>query len=246
MMSRPDRHSAQVRARLLGRRLHRDKRAIAFVETAVTLPVLLFTSICGLEITNLMITHTRVSGIALAAADNASRIAAGSNLALPQVREVDINDVFTGAQLQSGTLDLNTNGRIILSSLEVNASNGQWIHWQRCYGSMNVSSAYGPQGTGALGTTFPGMGAPGKEVKAATAAPVMFVEVSYGYKPVLAKAFMGNNITIEYESAFTVRDARDTSQIYNPNPAATVRLCPGGTARKKGSKGHGDDWGWDD
>ena len=38
----------------------------------------------------------------------------GSQLSAKQISETDINDLFTGAQLQSGELDLQTNGRVIL------------------------------------------------------------------------------------------------------------------------------------
>ena len=222
-----------ARARLNARRIGRDNRAIALIETAITLPTLLLVSFGGLEIANLMLVHTRMSNIALAVADNASRIAAGSNLAAPQVREADVNDVFTGAQIESGTFDLNTRGRVILSSLEINPDGGQWIHWQRCYGALSVSSAYGPQGTGATGTAFPGMGDTGKEVRAGVGSPVMFVEISYNYQPVVLPSLYASTVQIDYEAAFAVRDARDTTQIYNPAPTATVRTCPGGTARTK-------------
>lgn len=229
------------------RRLRRETRGIAMIETAFTIPTLLFTSFAGLEIANLMIVHSRVSSIALSAADNASRIASGSNLSQPQVREVDVNDVFTGVQLQSGELNFLANGRIILSSLETNASGGQWIHWQRCYGNLDVRSAYGPQGTGATGTSFPGMGDDGEEVKAAPGNAIMFVEVSYTYQPFMLGSLMNGANQIDYEAAFAVRDARDTSNIFNPSPAAPVRTCPGsGNQRKKRGvrRGQQTTWNW--
>ncbi|MCU0729106.1 MAG: hypothetical protein MUF41_03245 [Sphingopyxis sp.] len=243
--------SAKV-ARLRGSAatLRGDNRAVAAIEATITIPTLLFVALAGLETANLMITHTRISAIALSVADNASRIAAGSNLAQPQVREVDVNDVFTGAVQQGGAkINLQTDSRIILSSLETNAVGGQWIHWQRCFGNLNYSSAYGPQGTGATGTSFPGMGDTGEEVKAAPGAPIMFVEISYQYRPiVLGRLFQGSTI-IDYEAAFGVRDARDTSNIFNPSPAATVRTCPpGGTPRQKRrvrkNSPNGNAWGW--
>ena len=204
--------------------LHRDQRAVAMIEAAITMPTLIFAALAGLEIANLMITHTRVSSVALSVADNASRIASGSNLALPQVRETDVNDVFTGAQLQAGNLNMLANGRIILSSLEVNATGGQWVHWQRCYGNKPYGSRYGAQGTGAVGTGYPGMGPSGREVKAASGAPVMFVEIYYDYTPFIYASFIGNK-RIEYTAAFTVRDARDTSNIFNPAPSAVINNC---------------------
>ena len=235
--------SAAASAKLGLRAFAKDNSAVALIEAAVTVPTLIFVSFTGLEVANMMVTHTRISGIALAVADNASRIASGSNLALPQVREVDVNDVFTGAQLQAGNIDIATKGVIILSSLEVNSSNGQWIHWQRCFGTLPLKSAYGPQGTGATGTGFPGMGDTGAEIQAAIGAPVMFTEISYAYVPMVWDTFMTGPVQIDYEAAFTVRDARDTSNIFNPNPAATVRTCPTtGTQRKKRSQ-RGKGWG---
>lgn len=235
--------SAVASAKQGVRALARDNSAVALIEAAITLPTLVFVSFTGLEVANMMITHTRISGIALAVADNSSRIASGSNLALPQVREVDVNDVFKGAQLQAGNIDIISGGRIILSSLEVNSSGGQWIHWQRCYGNLAVTSAYGPQGTGVTGTSFPGMGDTGAEIQAAIGSPVMFAEISYAYTPMVWDAFMTGPVQIDYDAAFTVRDARDTTNIFNPNPAATVRTCPTtGTQRKKRSQ-RGKGWG---
>ncbi len=213
-----------ARTRLALSRLCRDQRAIAMIETAFTMPTLIFAALAGLEVANLMITHTRVSSVALSVADNASRIASGSNLALPQVRETDVNDVFTGALLQGGNLDIQANGRVILSSLETNAEGGQKIGWQRCIGSKPYGSRYGTQGTGATGTGFPGMGPAGREVTAAPGSPVMFVEIYYDYVPFIYAKWIGNK-RIEYTAAFTVRDARDTSAIFNPSPAATVNSC---------------------
>src|SRR3546814_6366403 len=64
-------------------------------------------------------------------------------------------------------MDFKTHGRIILSSLERNADGGQQIHWQCCYGDLDVASSYGEAGDGEEGTDFPGMGPDGAEVTAA-------------------------------------------------------------------------------
>ncbi len=226
-------------------RLCGDVRAVAMIETAFTMPILIFAALAGLEVANLMITHTRISSVALSVADNASRIASGSNLALPQVREVDVNDVFTGAQLQGGNLNIKANGRIILSSLETNIVGGQWIHWQRCFGDKNYGSSYGTAGTGITGTGFAGMGEPGKEVRASTGAPVMFVEVYYEYDPFMYDSWIGDQF-INYTAAFTVRDARDTTTIFNPSPAAAINICPAAPPRPSNgdeNNGHGNDPG---
>jgi len=206
-------------------RLRRDTNAVAAIETAIVLPTLLVACLGGLEIASLMVANTRVSSIALAIADNTSRIAAGSNLASPQVREVDVNDAFTGAQQQGLDIDFQNRGRIILSSLEVNGSGGQWIHWQRCFGNLAIGSSYGRQGAGSSGNSFPGIGPSGSEITATVGGPVMVAEVVYDYQPFIFGRLIGGTQRIEYVAAFAVRDARDTSQIYNPSPAATVATC---------------------
>jgi hypothetical protein len=203
-------------------RLARATRAAALIEMALTLPLLLLIGLGGLEVANLTLTNTRISQIGLNAADNAARIAAGSNLAQPQIREVDINDVFLGAERQAGHLDLEGRGRLILSSLERNPEGGQWIHWQRCYGNGSVASSFGPEGTGATGTDFPGMGPAGREVTAAAGTAVMFVEIVYEYRPLVYGAWLGPR-TIRSTAAFNIREARDLSGVKAPGTPATCR-----------------------
>ena len=193
------------------KRLAADTQAIAMIEMAFMLPILLVLSIAGMELANVMLMHSKVSNTALTLADNASRIAAGSVLSKPQVRDVDIYDVFLGASRSAGSMDMQNRGRIILSSLELNAQNGQWIHWQRCYGALPLASAYGPQGTGETGTGFRGMGPRNKEIKAGLGNAIMFAEVSYRYEPLLINALPSEMMRIDYEAAFAVRDDRDTA-----------------------------------
>ena len=192
------------------RELVRDTRALAMIEMAFMLPILLVLSIAGMELANVMLMHSKVSNTALTIADNASRIAAGSVLSKPQVRDVDIYDVFLGASRSAGSMDIQNRGRIILSSLEINEQDGQWIHWQRCYGSLPLASAYGPQGTGASGKGFPGMGPAGRQIKAGPGNAIMFAEVSYRYEPLIISALPAEMMRIDYEAAFAVRDDRDT------------------------------------
>ncbi|MCW5646310.1 MAG: hypothetical protein KIT23_03620 [Sphingopyxis sp.] len=205
-------------------RLARDSGAVVMIEMAFCIPFLMVVGFAGIELANLTLAHTRVSQIGLSAADNASRIAFGSNLSLPRVREVDINEVFVGVEQQARGLDFRNNGRIILSSLERNADGGQWIHWQRCYGNLPINSAYGPQGTGATGTGFPGMGRTGAEVTAADGTAVMFVEIIYDYQPMVGARWFGRP-RIRSTAAFNIREGRDLSQVYNPAPSAPVSNC---------------------
>jgi hypothetical protein len=213
-----------ARLRAGAARLQSDNRAVAMLETAITMPTLIFAGLAGLEIANLMITHTRVSGIALTVADNASRMAPSAGLlAAPRVSEADINDVFTGAQLQSGNLNIQANGRVILSSLETNPDGGQWIHWQRCYGSKPYSSSFGGAGTGVTGNAFEGMGMPGRQIRATPGSPVMFAEVFIDYQPFMFDSWIGAR-TINYTSAFVARDSRDTTTVTNAQ-AVAIASC---------------------
>ncbi|HWV59894.1 MAG TPA: TadE/TadG family type IV pilus assembly protein [Sphingopyxis sp.] len=208
------------RARILSGRLARNVRGAVMIEMAFAIPFLALVGFGGLEIANLTLAHTRVSQLGLNTADNAARIAAGSNLTQPEVREVDINEVFAGAQRQAAGLNFENNGRIILSSLQRNDDGGQTIKWQRCFGNMeDVVSAYGVEGTGATGTDFPGMGPVGREVTASAGTAIMFVEVTYEYQPLLFGAWLGPQ-TIRSTAAYNIREARDLSGVKSPGDKA--------------------------
>lgn len=205
--------------RIAARRLLRNARGAVMIEMAFVIPLLVLIGFGGLEIANLTLVNTRISQLGLSVADNASRIAAGSNLALPQVREADINEVFAGIEKQGSGLDFQEHGRIILSSLQRNDDGGQTIKWQRCYGKLAVSSAYGPEGTGATGKSFVGMGDKGKEVTAAGGTAVMFVEITYTYQPLLYGKWLGPR-TLKSTAAFNIRETRDLTQVYSPGTKA--------------------------
>jgi Flp pilus assembly protein TadG len=199
------------------------------VEFAYVLPIFITLSFTGIEVSSLAISNMRVSQIAMTVADNMSRAKQSVPLGLPQLREVDINDIFLGAKIQGGTTaPILTNGRIIVSSLQQNAAGRQTIAWQRCKGTKNVVSAYGAQGdtqpASPATTGFQGMGTGSSRVQAEPSSAIIFVEVTYTYVPMVAASLLGPR-TIRKEAAFYVRDDRDLSQIYNPNPTATVAAC---------------------
>lgn len=199
-----------------------DDRGLAAVEFAICLPVLLTLLLYGIEMTNYAITRQRVSQLALQIADNASRIGSQEVLRNRPITEAQINDLFVGANLQSGALDASTNGRVILSSLELNPDKGQWIHWQRCFGALSFASRYGKQGDGVSGTGFPGMGPEDARIQAAKNIPVNFVEIGFTYVPIISAQWAPAE-TIHEIAALAVRDERDLSQIYNSEhePVAT-------------------------
>lgn len=217
------------RIRASGVRLARDIRAVIMIEVAFCVPFLVLIGFGGIEYANLILSQTRVNQIATSAADNASRIAFGSNLSLPRVREVDINEVFSGVVEQSKGMDFKKNGRVILSSLEQNPDGGQWIHWQRCYGDLSVVSSYGVQGTGKTGNSFAGMGKAGQKVTASAGTAIMFVEVVYDFKPLLWGKWF-RSVRISESRAFNIREGRDLqgqngTGVYNPAPTVTPSAC---------------------
>lgn len=211
-------------ARRLTRRLCADRRGIALTEFALALPLMVTIGLFGLESANMALANLRVSQIASNLADTTSRLGEANSAAMKVIREVDINDAFEAVRIQSGTYNVTTHGRVILSSLEQNASSpaGQWIHWQRCVGKKNVTSSYGVAGNGSTGTGFAGMGPTGNKIQAPAAGAVMFVEIVYDYQPLISQSLFGPKV-IRAKSAFLVRDRRDLTNANNPsNPAPTV------------------------
>ena len=244
-----------------------DRSGLALIEFAFTLPIVLGIGLYGLEVANLALTNLRVSQIALALADNASRVGLASALNTQQLREVDINDVLQAARKQGQSINLTTNGRITLSSLEnvqqsYDTAPVQRIHWQRCLGlkgqlaaDSSYNSSYGiaatsPRATYSTVATYDptagvdtdasandnssshpgslapqGMGTSGAQVVAPAGAGVMFVEVNYTYQPLISAYFLGTTSRIHYTASFIVRDSRDFSELYNPNPKPTPSTC---------------------
>lgn len=215
--SQPDPHTKL-------RQLARSTSGIAAVEFALSAPLVVLMGMGGTELANLALTHMRISQAALSLADNASRIGVTSDLSTKQVQEREINEVLTAADMQTGSLGLLKNGRAILSSLQVNADGGQWIAWQRCKGVKHYDSTYGIEGNGKTGTSLQGMGSTGNKIKAVAGSAVMFVEVTYEYQPIIAPKYITPQ-TIHYTAAFTVRDKRDLTKIYNASPTATPSKC---------------------
>ncbi|MFU7528615.1 TadE/TadG family type IV pilus assembly protein [Qipengyuania sp. ASV99] len=220
-MIRSARRSAK-RCAIRLRPLRRDESAVAMVEFAFSAPLVLGMGLLGTETAYFTITHMQVSQIAMQVADNASRVGEQDVLVARKIYEDDVNGTFIGAEKLGGNYDIFGQGRIVLSSLQMNADGGQWIAWQRCRGAKAFVSKYGTEGTGASGTGFLGMGSP--RIRASSGTAVMFVEVSYTYEPVTPFEFFGDT-EIEYSAAFNVRDARDLTQIYQTNPAAPVASC---------------------
>lgn len=201
-----------------------DRRGLALTEFALVLPVLITLIFYGIELANYTLARQRVSQLALQVADNASRIGVQEVLRNRPITESQINDLFTGAALQGAPIDMKGKGRIILSGLIVNSNGGQWLQWQRCFGSMTFASHYGREGDGKSGTAFPGMGPASNRVIAVTNGPVVFAELAVAYTPIVS-ARWAPSTTISEIASFAVRDDRDTTGSGIQNDA-TASGCP--------------------
>jgi len=200
------------------RRLLRNRSGVAMTEFALSLPLVTIAGMWGTELANFALVNMKVHDVAIQLADNASRIGDTTTIQNRKIYEADINDVFFGANLNGGKmLDLYNNGRVIISSLQVNSGGKNYIAWQRCKGLKNVASSYGVQGD--IKST--GMGPTGQEVVAPSGEAVIFVEINYDYVPLVSKAFVSSR-NIKAVSSFIVRDKRDLTQVYQlskPFPA---------------------------
>ena len=202
------------------KQLCHDTSGVALLEFVFILPIFLTLSLTGAEVTNFVITKMRISQIALHLADNSARIGSGSQLQAKTITESDINDLLTGAGLQSGELDLYDRGRVIISSVEpstINTANSR-IRWQRCRGTKTAhASTYG---TVANSTNVTGIGPAGRQVSAPTDGVTMFVEVYYEYKPLIKTSLSPDSAMTEIASMM-VRDRRDTSDDSSSGSSST-------------------------
>ncbi len=206
------------------RRLARSTGAVSAVELGLAMPFLMGLTLTGVEVVNLALIHVRLNQLAITVADNTSRAKQTQVNGAPQFREYDMNQVFRAAALQAEDLDMTNRGRVIVSSLELNGSGGNWIHWQRCWGKNTWASRYGVEGTGASGTSFAGMGYTTPKMTADTNTAIIFVEVAYNYKPFFLGTLLPSKV-IRKEAALYVRDDRDLTQIFNPSPVQPQAKC---------------------
>ncbi|OYY89187.1 MAG: hypothetical protein B7Y45_13225 [Sphingomonas sp. 28-66-16] len=207
-------------------KLRDDTSGLAMLEFAFTLPVLLLMTLTGAELTNYITAKMRISQIALHIADNAARMGSGSQLSSKTITETDINDLFTGANLQSGELDLRTRGRVILTDLEPtanpNTGNTYKIGWRRCYGLKTAYVRQYPAGSGTTGLA--GIGPAGRQVTAQDDNATMFVELYYEYQPLISLGTLAPTAFFTEIASMSVRDRRDLTQIYNTT-SAPVATC---------------------
>ena len=204
------------------------------------MPLVLTVGLYGIESANLALANLRVSQVALNLADNASRVGLIGSANIEQLREIDMNDVLMAARNQGASIDLTKNGRITVSSLEMDSEGIQRVHWQRCIGQKSgvkydAPAVYATSVTAGTDTTAGNAGTlapngmadsedPTNKVNAPMNGGVMFVEVNYDYKPIVGFWSLGTT-RIHYVASFIVRDNREFKQIYNPSPVVPRATC---------------------
>ncbi len=193
--------------------IRRDIRGVSLVEFALVLPVLLTLGLFGADIARMVTVKLRVSQIALSLADNASRLGQTDNSGItPTITEANVDAIVNGALREGEGIQLEQNGRIILSSLEYDDVTGkQFIHWQRCRGEAVTESRYGndSNNNGLNGSAITGLGSSDTKITAKSGQAVMFVEIEYNYDPLFQNPFGTGGKTMRQEAAFLTRDDRN-------------------------------------
>lgn len=193
-------------------RLIRDRRGVTLIEFAFVMPLLLFAILGLAELANMALQGQRVSQAALLIADNAGRLGNMGMAGPEKISEAQINDALMSADVQQPSLKLNDRARIILTSLERNKNDGQWLHWQRCRGKLAHVSSWGVENDGEHGKAVPGMGPANARIVADPEQPVMFVEIAYRRQALIFPALVGDKPIVEI-AAMPIRVERDTSSV---------------------------------
>lgn len=195
------------------RNVLRDRRGVSVTEFALVLPVFVTLGMYGAEIAWMNSAAMEASQVAIALADNASRLGQTDNSGVtPTITGADVSSVLAGATKEGETIGLAENGRVILSSLEAHPVTGkQYVHWQQCTGNAKKNSNFGkPDQTGSPNSKVASGLSMGKsKVTAPPGSAVMVAEVWYDYKGLFGTMFV-QPFTMHEQAAVIVRDNRNT------------------------------------
>lgn len=203
--------------------LLRDTAAVSVTEFAIVLPVFMTLGMYGAEIAWVNAAAMEVSQIAVALADNASRLGQTDNSGVtPTITGDDVNSVLTGAVDEGQSINVGGEGRVILSSLETHPVTGkQYVHWQQCKGNLKKDSAHGkPDQTGSvLSKVANGLKVGNTQITAPAGSAVMVAEVWYTYKGLFGTLFV-QPLVMHEQAAIIVRDNRNLGPgVSNPKSA---------------------------
>lgn len=200
-------HALRLLRSLIGR-----SDAVSTVEFALVVPLFMILGMYGAEIAWMNAAAMEASQVALALADNASRLGQTDNSGItPTITTSDVESVLNGALEEGSNIQLADNGRVMLSSLEVHPVTGkQYVHWQQCMGAGKQTSSHGkPDLTGsALSQIAPGITLGGRTITSPNKSAVMVAEVWYKYHGLFGTMFV-KPITIHEQAAVIARDDRN-------------------------------------
>lgn len=208
-----------MRIPLFPGRLRHDLRGVAAVEFALAMPMMMALTMAGTEAANMAYTSQKLADLATQTADNISRYRIG-------ISETQITDTLNGMKTMTDNIDFRNNGRMIVSSLQPVLDNSgnvvnQKIRWQRCAGAKRVTSSYGAADA-LLGAA--GLGPANRKIAASADTEVIFVEISYTYRPLISSSFFGTP-TMQALSSMVVRDRNN-----NVPTGTATSLCSSYTA----------------
>lgn len=180
--------------------LLRNRRGVALVEFAFAFPMLLILVLNGLELVHYVVVQMKVNQIAVMTADSASKLRS-------TMTESFMNQLFTGADKAGASIDFKGHGKIIVSSVQNNAKGtGQWVRWQRCFGSLSYASKYGSEGSGASDSKLSNFGG----LAAAPGSAIIYAEAAYDYQPLFPAGLLPLS-RVQRDTAFVVRQRVDFS-----------------------------------
>ena len=184
------------------RKIIKDKSGVAMIEFALMLPIFVLAVMGGMELAWEAVVRQKLQSIAASSADNAARV---RNV----IDESDISEIMVAARLNGTDIDLEQNGRLIISSIQRNASNtGNWIRWQRCFGTRTARSNYGIEGTGQTNSSLARIGT--STIQPPTGNAIIIAEIEYRHEPLISNSFFGEKV-FRFETVYIVRDRQDLS-----------------------------------
>ncbi|RMD91129.1 MAG: hypothetical protein D6807_00370 [Alphaproteobacteria bacterium] len=160
----------RVQCRSIGRR----REGSVLVETALVLPVLILLLAGAYELGNFMLANQKVSGLSSAMADLIAQTE-------DDVAESEINDIFGAIAYISEPFNVVTGGRVIISAIRGDSTDGNTVLWQRCRGALAAASRVGS--TGATDVTLPA------DIELGDGETAVLAEVYFSYSPRLFIGF---------------------------------------------------------
>jgi Flp pilus assembly protein TadG len=121
-------------------RFRRDRRGLAFAETAIALSVLSMTTLAGVEIGRYVLLTQKLDRISATLADLAAQ---GDSISM-----ADLDNLFAAAEEIIKPFSLDGVGAVILSSVSRDGANPAQVDWQRAGGAdLSVGSTIGTEGS---------------------------------------------------------------------------------------------------